>query len=451
MDFDVLLERLAVDEPEAERTLVEAGAPAVGPVLVELCDESSAIAWYRLTAVLRRIGVAAFAPLVDALAAAPTPEVARRCRSAFAGLDVPDTAIYRSALRHHSPAVRLGAVHALQRLKARAEPFLPDLVALFEDPDAEVRESVRWACGAIGPAAIPGLRAVRRGSGRARRAALTALADIGGWDALDAADQRAVARLIEVRSPGETPEPMHLCGSWYAVPSAMGQQAVLDAFALTEARPVTMRLGASAWTSDHHNGDVGGHGRCSRMYVTPALNGWTLVFGTVPSVAHIDDEAAFREAVRDHCARLSGRFGVAHWYGASCGDGWTAWCLAEGGTVIDQYDIFEREPPDDDDEPPAADEPAIRYYDDFVPRTGRPAVLYEQLAIDGFGVSLADRSQWARRTYDIPDHAHATDVAARLSVDPGRLGPDITVTGRGLLALTTCGTGRPSVAGALAI
>ncbi|GIE91409.1 HEAT repeat domain-containing protein [Actinoplanes regularis] len=454
MNFDALLDRVAADDPAAEQALVEAGAPAVGPVLRALCDESSPAPSHRLITVLERIGEPAFAPLVTALAAAPTAEVARRCSAAFAFLDVPDKAIYLPALRHRSPAVRAGAANALQQLKAKAEPFLPDLITLFEDPDHDVRQRAVWACGAVGPAAIPVLRAVRRGPGRRRREALTVLADIGGRDALDAADQHAVNRLIEVKALGETPAPMHLCGSWYAIPAAAGQQAVLEAFELTEVRPVTMRLGASAWNNDHHNWNLGEHDSCSRMYVTPMLNGWTLVFGTVPAVAHVDGEQAFRDAVRAHCAWLSGRFGIAHWYGASCGDGWTAWCLAEDGVVTDCYDIFESGPPDDDDDEddlPGPDESAIRYYDDLVPRTARPAGCYEQLCIDGFGVSAADRSEEVRHPYNLPDHAHATEVATRLSVNPGALGPDITVTGRGVLALTSCGTGRPSTPGALRI
>ncbi|MFC4063602.1 HEAT repeat domain-containing protein [Actinoplanes subglobosus] len=450
MNFDVLLERLAADDSTAEQALVAAGAAAVDTVLQTLCDESSPVPWYRLTTVLQQIGEASFAPLVTALAAAPTAEVARRCGAAFADLDVPDKAIYRSALRHHSPAVRAAAANALQRLKARAEPFLPDLIGLFEDPASDVRQRAVWACEAIGAAAIPALRAVRRAPGRRRRTALTALATIGGWDALDATDQHAVTRLIEVKAAGETPVPVHLCGSWYAIPTS-DQSAVLDTFGLTGARPVTMRLGAAAWNNDHHNWSLGEHGSCSRMYVTPALNGWTLIFGTLPAVAHLRGEVAIRDTVRAHCAELSSRFGVAHWYGASCGDGWTAWCLAEDGTVIDHYDIVESEPPDDEDDQSEPDESVIRYYDDFVPRTARPGVLHEQLSIDGFGVSAADRSQWARRRYNIPDHAHATDVATWLSVNPGTLGPDCTVTGRAILALTSCGANQPSTPGALAI
>jgi hypothetical protein len=120
VNSDVLLDRVAADDPAAEQALVAAGTTAVGPVLQALCDESSPVPWFRLTAVLQGIGEAAFAPLVTALAAAPTAEVARRCSAAFIHLDLPDKAIYRSALRHRSPAVRVAAAGAL-----RSEPFLP--------------------------------------------------------------------------------------------------------------------------------------------------------------------------------------------------------------------------------------------------------------------------------------------------------------------------------------
>ncbi|GAA1656804.1 hypothetical protein [Actinoplanes couchii] len=285
------------------------------------------------------------------------------------------------------------------------------------------------------------LRAARRAPGPGRREALTALANLGGWDALDPVDQRAMARLIEVKALTEKPGPMHLCGSWYAVPAAVGRQAVLDAFELADARPVTMRLGASAWNNDRHNWDLGDHGACSRMYITPALDGWTLVFGTVPTVAHLQSEAAFREAVRAHCAELSGRFGVTQWYGASCGDGWTAWCLAEDGRVTDRYDILEPEPPENDHEP------VIRYYDDLVARTAPPTTTrFEQLHIEGFGAPTIVRRNRSLRG----DERHATEVAAGLSINPAALGPHHTVTGRALLALTSCGIGRPSTPGALA-
>ncbi len=219
-----------------------------------------------------------------------------------------------------------------------------------------------------------------------------------------------------------TAEPMHLCGSWYAVPAEVGQPAVLDAFGLAGAYPVSMSVGSAAWTADRHDWDRGEHGRCARMYVTPGLDDWILVFGTVPEVAHTTGEGAFERAVRAHTAWLSGRFGTAHWYGASCGDGWTSWCLAEDGAVIARHGVVVPEPP------------GLRYYDDLVPLSTPPSPRHEQLTVDGGAVPLRPR-----RRPTVPEHAHATTVAARLSVNPAALGPHTTVTGHGVLALTACG------------
>ncbi len=56
--------------------------------------------------VLRRIGDAAFAPLAEVIASAPSQEVARRAGWAFADHQVSEKAVYASALRHPSPKVR---------------------------------------------------------------------------------------------------------------------------------------------------------------------------------------------------------------------------------------------------------------------------------------------------------------------------------------------------------
>jgi hypothetical protein len=42
----------------------------------------------------------------------------------------------------------------------------------------------------------------------------------------------------------------------------------------------------------------------------------------------------------ERCTELSARFGAAHWYGMSCGDGWTSWCIAENGSVQRFYDAY---------------------------------------------------------------------------------------------------------------
>ncbi|BCJ46829.1 hypothetical protein GCM10010168_36490 [Actinoplanes ianthinogenes] len=498
MRIDELIEQLAGERNSAgvlaaRAALVARGAEAVGPVLAVLCDVGSPVDWSDSGMVLREIGLPAFEPVRDALAAATEREMARRCGWTFHGLSGVEPAVYREALRHPSPAVRRSAAYVFQGLQERAEPFLPELAELLGDPDEGVRQRAVWAFQAIGAVGVPLLHAIRRGSapapgeggplslgkpaptraeqapggqtraeqaradraqgeqapsgptpggrvraGRRRAAALTALAGIGGWDLLEAADQAAVSRLIAVKADGEVPGPMHLCGSWFALPTG-DQGAVLDAFGLVEPVPVTMRLGESAWNHDHHDWSADReHRTCRRMYVTPVLDGWTLVFGS-PHVAG----DSFREAVFARLGALSERFGAAHWYGASCGDGWTAWSLAERGEVVRYYDAFEPEDQIGDSHP--AEEGFRLPHEDGFP-------------VDAFaGVDVHDpvafqaRYEQVKRDLAIPDEAHATTVAARISVDPSGFGPQTTVGGRAVLASTSCNAGRPSPSGALKI
>ncbi|MEV3923233.1 hypothetical protein [Actinomadura coerulea] len=180
METEALIDQLAgPDRKAAGDALVAVGEPAVRPVLAVLCDEESPVDWAASATVLRRIGLPALGPLVEAMAAAPTGEVSRRCGWAHCGLEIEDLAAF----------------------------------------------------------------------------------------------------------------------PWYAVPTGH-RNAVLDAFGLSEPEPVTMRLGASAWNHDHHawRGD---HRSCRRVYVTPRLDGWTLVFGDAfPDDAfdgvELHDSAAFQ-------------------------------------------------------------------------------------------------------------------------------------------------------------
>jgi len=378
--------------------------PRVSDALRLLCDESAPGDWHEPAAALRLAGDEAFQPLLDAIAGAATREIRQRCDWAFLGLKLADRGRFASILDHPDPEVR---ETALQALGEDARRFVPAVAALIDDPVEEVRHRAIRTLRDIGEPAVPHLRSLRRSGGRRRRGALTALAGIGGWEALDEDDREAVERLIRIKADGEAPAPMHLCGFWYAIPTT-DQAAVLDAFGLTGARPVTMRLGESAWNHDQHAGSRDPHGRCRRAYVSPAFDGWTLVFGDPPAVAHSADySAALRDEVLSRTAALSGRFGAAHWYGVNCGDGWSAWCLASRGEVV-------------------------RYYDDDDPhrQIGPPHASEDGL----------DRFE-----------AYATIIAARASVDPSALGPGTRVSGRALLALTRCGVTQGAAPGALEI
>ncbi|MDN3357741.1 HEAT repeat domain-containing protein [Actinomadura sp. DC4] len=400
----------------AGKELAALGAPAVAPLVAVLCDESSAVDWSVTGVLLREIGRPALEPLADAIASAPTPEAARRAGWAYVGLKIDDLSAFAAHLRHPSPQVRDNSVHVLKGRGEAALPYAAELIELLVDPDAEVRQGALWALKGIGPGVVPLLREVRRSGGRLRRPALEALAAVGGPAALDQRDRDLVRRLVRIKIATEVPEPMHLCGSWFAIPTG-DQAAVLDAFDLSGPEPVTMRLGESAWNHDQHGlGDD--HSRCSRAYVSPRLDGWTLVFGA----AH-DDGGDQWDAVRDRCRALSRRFGGAHWYGMSCGDGWTGWCLAEDGEVVRFYEN------DDPDEQIGPRHSAEEGY-----------LLFEE---DDLSEESLDEEE--------PDLCYATVVAGRASTDPSSFGAHTRVEGHGVLALTSCGREHGQPRGALRI
>ncbi|URM95466.1 HEAT repeat domain-containing protein [Actinomadura madurae] len=438
MKISELVEQLAGGEKKpAGDALVALGEVAVRPVLDVLCDEGSPVDWVTSAVVLRRIGLPALDPLIEAMATASSAEVARRCGWAHSGLEIDDLSVFVPGLGHPSPKVRDNTAYVLQLKGAAALPYVPDLIALLDDPDEDVRRRVVWALQEIGPGALSSLRDARRSSGRLRRRALEALVAVGGPAALDDRDRALIRRLIRVKLATETPEPMHVCGTWYAVPT-VDQPDVLDAFGLSDPEPVTMRLGASAWNHDHH-AFSGEHRSCRRVYVTPQVDGWTLLFGD-PFDYH--DEEVDAAAVQRHCRELSVRFGAAHWYGASCGDSWTAWCVAEKGEIVRYYDI--EEPEDQIGSHPAEDGYVLPHIDAF------PDDAFEGVDINDSDAFLARYLQ-VKKDLGIPDDAHATTVAARASVDPSALGPETDVQGHGVVALTPCGRERGHPRGALDI
>jgi hypothetical protein len=413
VELQGLISRLGVRQDvrlAARAELIASGAHAVGPVLTELCDPESIVDPDDLEWVLRQIGEPAFGPLLEVMETTTDPEVARRAAVAFGSLQVSDPAVYLPALRHPHPWARERAAAVFQVLGIGAVPYAQALLPSLADENEDVRQRVVWAFRAMGAEVIPLLREVRRSktAGRVRGAALTALVDLGGVDILDEVDRRLVARLIRVKMAHELPSPMHLCGSWYALPTT-DQDAVLDAFGLSDPVPVTMRLGASAWNYDHHALSTDHeHLMCSRAYVSPALNGWTLVFGHANGhdpLPDADEPTAHTFGTR--CGALSRRFGAAHWYGVSCGDAWTSWCIAERGEVVRFYDI---------------EEPENQVGDEYAAESG--LVLAE---------------------------CDATDIAARASIDPSALSPEVPFSGHGVLALTVCGREHGTPPGALSI
>ena len=399
MEVGELLARLrSCDQEErqgAVDALVEAGE--VEPVIAELRAEIDHRTWPALAEVLWRIGDPAYEPLVRALAAEPRDSYAHLWLR-LALVKGADRSRVVDLLGHPSPAVRAAGARAVGRA---GEPA-PGLVPLLVDDDEDVRRLALEAFKDIGPAAVPLLRAVRRSPAKARRKALAALLESDGVRALDAVDRRVVDRWIGHRIAHEVPEPMHVCGEWYAVPSD-DQDSVLEACGLSDPMPITMRIGGFTWNHDNHDWDEEGHVRCSRMYVSPVLDGWTLVFGDPVDQDHARPRDLWT-------AELSRRFGAAHWYGLGCGKDWTAWAFAENGRVVRKHSSFSS---------------AARF--------GPPHPAEEGFRLpDGIGpLFLVDDGD--------PPFGYATDIAGRASVDPTALGAHTVRRGQGVLALTACG------------
>ncbi|MBB5866933.1 hypothetical protein F4553_000312 [Allocatelliglobosispora scoriae] len=447
MEITELLDRLGAGaqpvRQAAAAELIDLGEDAVAAVAALMRADVSTVATETAASVLWRIGLPALGPVVEMLDGHPAEMVRWKASLALGSIadKLTDLAPVARLLAHPSPRVRTAAAYTLQGRGERALPHAGELITLLDDPDPQVRERAGWALPHLGPGVVPALQRIRRdGPGRLRARVLTALADTDP-DALDLRDKAALRRLIRVKQLTEVPAPMHLCGLWLALPTT-DQAAVLAALDLSDPFPVTMRLGESAWNHDNHSGGVlDDHSGHARAYVTPALDGWTLVFGRTPS--HDHDPDTWAEQTQRQCAELSGVFGAAHGYIMSCGDGFTSWCIAEHGAVIRFYAVEH----DTEIGPPHPAEAGYLLPDQ------RPA-----LPADAFdGVDLRDQAavgaRWDQLKLDhaIPDTCTATTIARQLSVDPAAMGPHLRVEGGGVIARTACGRDLPTPPGALEI
>lgn len=381
---------------EVRQELATFGRAAV-EYLLELPPDRGGVLWD----CYGYFGVEALETLIQRLRCELTGQDRTRVLYAIGKLNVPDRSVFLPYLAHVDARVREGGLKGFEDHGEAVLEHKEAIARLLSDPVGDVRIGAYNAIGSGGSDILEFVRRVRRTapSPHARNLMREMLLEMVGFQDMDAGDRAAIRRFIDVRAVGEQPEPMHLCGTWTAIPTA-DQGAVLDALDLSDPMPVTMRLGAGAWNRDHH--DWYAHNDCRRTYVSPAFDGWTLVFGKSPRVAHSSGDQEHRDALCDEVVRLSARFGEAHWYGASCGDGWTAWCIARDGKIVRFFDNFDES--DDDAE------------------------------------SDDDESE---------DGAYSTEVAAKLSVNPEELGPQTRVQGRGVLALTSCGRERGAPTGAL--
>ncbi|WP_394621357.1 HEAT repeat domain-containing protein [Lentzea sp. JNUCC 0626] len=355
---------------------------------------------------VREQGITTFGELVDLITTSEDSDVIRQGYRVFSLVDA--TELYPGLLRHEHHGIRRKA--AAQFRGEEAFQRAADLLPLLADEDHHVRQEAMWAFSTMGPEVLPLLQETRRTArGALRRGALAGIAEVAGPDAFLPEDRRVIDRFIQYKiedSKYDTDE-MHLCGGWYAIKTE-DQAAVLGVCGLTDPVPVTRVLGADAWNNDHHAWGSGNeHARCSRVYVTGSWDGWTLVFG--------EPFEHGTRPVTEICAVLSAVFGEAHYYGESCGDGWTSWCIAEGGEVLRYYDAFKEN---------------------------------EQIGSHEVEEGWCLPHDLSDENDELED-IYATDVAEALSVNPRYFEGD--VEGPGVLALTQCGVKYGSPKGFLRI
>ncbi|MEU7039498.1 hypothetical protein AB0A77_00350 [Streptomyces varsoviensis] len=211
----------------------------------------------------------------------------------------------------------------------------------------------------------------------------------------------------------DSPIPLTACWLHWIAVSTGDQAGVMETMGLTDPRPITFAAAADLIDSDAHDREPEGVGR---VYVSPALDGWTLVIGRWcdPTDPDRSDE------VRRLCTRLSSRYGHAHaFYYGEQGDG-SAWLVTERGAVLRSYcGIGE-----DEDELLTFGEP-LPYELARRERLGLPPLGEAGAGDDG----AEDEWEWEVA-------AMAPKLAAALGVSPLELGAETPVHGTGLLART---------------
>lgn len=317
-----------------------------------LADNRFDHAWPDCIRVLRR--QMNFDALVDALAQAPKDGVGERL---WVTLGLPGETRVPDFLPEHSPAALVSCQFSWDCLSEDSDlvathecRHLPIVLALLGSALENVREQAVSALCVYGTGVVAALRSVSGLDRLARHGAMTMLAQFG-WNHLPPGHLAVLQRLIGMKQRVETPEPLdfeRLAGSWYALPTT-DQAAVLDAFDLRDPVPATMRIGFAPWQGirpmtmypDYWKalGINGFWDLYPEVFVTPALDGWTLVFckdDTLVAKPEASADEKHFEMYR-RIQELSVQFGTAHWYeqfpddyASGC---WSQWCIAQDGAI----------------------------------------------------------------------------------------------------------------------
>jgi len=433
-----LLDELLAVTGDARLPLIDAlstlGADAV-PALIERLDQAQQFDWAVVGGILQRIGEPALVALRDLAVRGGSTELRRRAAWSYTRFGPDWVGHYATGLTSADPRVRALSLTGIGFCKSAALTIAADISALLGDPFPEVRTGSERVLTSLGRTVMPLLQQIRRdGPGQARRAALRALAEIGGPDAFDARDRAAVERLLRLKTADDAPEPISCCFlSWIAVRGG-DQQGIADIMSLSNAHPATFAMGSFAADIDSHSGFRDDRNEVyARVFVTPQVDGWTLVVGRYCDPSDPDRS----QDVLNLCLHLSARYGQAQAYFYSAqGDGST-WLAAENGSLLRRGSAMDGEECDEtlclgDPLPYEQQRRAALGLDPLHPGNHHHD---QELERDEDG-----DCPWRDEVVEI-----AIPIAAGMSVDPLALGPHTSVRGTGLLALTPYGrrTGTP--------
>nr|WP_239084811.1 hypothetical protein [Streptomyces halstedii] len=185
---------------------------------------------------------------------------------------------------------------------------------------------------------------------------------------------------------------------------------------LTRPVPVTFAEAEAVIDEDGHGEAEDNPDGLARVYVSPEIEGWTLVIGPWCDPCSTDRS----DEVLRLCANLSSRYGVAQAYYFGTQNDGSAWLIAEHGVVVRRY----CETGEIDDGlltlgKPLAQEQAERQ------RMGLPPTWNESERNDEV------EAEWKWRAFDM-----APEIATALGISPLALTESMRVRGVGVLAET---------------
>lgn len=357
-DFDSGVRRRAWDVLANHRYWHD--APQAREALLVLSMDAYSYAWRDCAEVLRRAGSSIGDELADA---AVDAEGAYQDRVlAILGvhrrIPLPDLTAFPDAYVHCWSCDR-----PAQLIPARRCRHLPVLLEMTTSTLDWVPSGAVERLAELGPGMAEVLHAVRRSRHPARRGALGALAEFG-WADLPPADLAALLRLIRLKQRSEVIEPVKRFrpGTWYAIPTT-DQAAVLEAFELVDPIPATLRTGFAVWhgwepvyfgAEQYRPGQPNpyGYDLSPEIFVSPALDGWTLVMPNQCSALRNRSDEELYQRLR----ALGRRFGAAHFYSrADDGHGYySEWCIAQNDVILIHTSSGLGEIDFDRDERPAA-------------------------------------------------------------------------------------------------